>query len=73
MKIVSNSVCKGVVIVPLRWMNWRVGVLIDDYVNADNYIKASYFYTSKGVNSFEPSPYFTYDSVMLSKGGDFYG
>ena len=48
------------------------GVLIDDYVNVDNYIKASYFYTSKGVNSFEPSPFFTYDSVVLSKGGDSY-
>ena len=43
------------------------GVVIDDYVNAENYIKASYAYTSKGVNSFEPSPYFTYDSVKLSK------
>lgn len=48
------------------------GVVIDDYVNAENYIKASYAYTSKGVNSFEPSPYFTYDSVKLSKEGDAY-
>lgn len=48
------------------------GVVIDDYVNVENYIKASYAYTSKGVNSFEPSPYFTYDSVKLSKGGDAY-
>ena len=48
------------------------GVVIDDYVNAENYIKASYAYTSKGVNSFEPSPYFTYDSVKLSKDGDAY-
>lgn len=45
-------------------------VEIDDYVNAENYIKASYSYTSNGVNSFEPSPYFDYESVKLSKGGD---
>ena len=48
------------------------GVVIDDYVNIENYIKASYLYTSKGVNSFEPNPYFTYDSIRLSKGGDSY-
>ena len=48
------------------------GVVIDDYVNVENYIKASYTYTSKGVNSFESSPYFTYDSVKLSKDGDAY-
>ena len=48
------------------------GVIIDDYVNVENYIKASYAYTSKGVNSFEPNPYFTYDSIKLSKGGESY-
>ena len=48
------------------------GVIIDDYVNDENYIKASYSYTSKGVNSFEPNPYFTYDSIRLSKGGESY-
>lgn len=48
------------------------GVIINDYVNVENYIKASYFYTSKGVNSFESNPYFTYDSVKLSKGGESY-
>ena len=48
------------------------GVVIDDYVNIENYIKASYLYTSKGVNSFEPNPYFTYDSIRLSKGGESY-
>ena len=48
------------------------GVIIDDYVNVENYIKASYAYTSKGVNSFEPNPYFTYDSIRLSKGGESY-
>ena len=48
------------------------GVVIDDYVNVENYIRANYFYTSKGVNSFEPSPDFTYDSVRLSKGGTSY-
>ena len=48
------------------------GVIIDDYINVDNYIKADYFYTSKGVNSFESNPYFTYDSVRLSRGGDSY-
>jgi hypothetical protein len=49
----------------------NTGVIIDDYVNANNYIKASYNYTSKGVNSFEPNPLFDYD-VILSKGGDGY-
>ena len=48
------------------------GVIIDDYVNVENYIKASYAYTSKGINSFEPNPYFTYDSIRLSKGGESY-
>ena len=48
------------------------GVVIDDYVNIENYIKASYLYTSKGVNSFEPNPYFTYDFIRLSKGGESY-
>ena len=48
------------------------GVIIDDYINDENYIKASYAYTSKGVNSFEPNPYFTYDYIRLSKGGESY-
>lgn len=48
------------------------GVIIDDYINVDNYIKADYFYTSKGVNSFDTNPNFTYDSVRLSKGGESY-
>ena len=48
------------------------GVIIDDYINVDNYIKADYFYNSKGVNSFDSNPNFTYDSVRLSKGGDSY-
>lgn len=48
------------------------GVIIDDYINVDNYIKADYFYTSKGVNSFDSNPNFTYDSVRLSKGGESY-
>lgn len=47
-------------------------VIIEDYVNVENYIKAGYFYTSKGVNSFESDSNFTYDSVRLSKGGDAY-
>lgn len=48
------------------------GVQVDDYVNVENYIKASYAYTSKGVNSFEPSPLFDYETIRLSKGGDAY-
>ena len=48
------------------------GVQVDDYVNVENYIKASYAYTSKGVNSFEPNPLFDYETVRLSKGGDAY-
>ena len=48
------------------------GVIIDDYVNVEIYIKASYAYTSKGVNSFETNPYFTYDSIRFSKGGESY-
>lgn len=47
-------------------------VLIDDYVNVENHIKAGYFYTSKGVNSFESDSTFTYDTVRLSKGGESY-
>lgn len=47
-------------------------VIIEDYVNVENYIKADYFYTSKGVNSFDADSNFTYDSVRLSKGGESY-
>jgi hypothetical protein len=44
------------------------GIIIDDYVNVENYIKAKYAYTSKGINAFDPNPYFTqYESVKLSK------
>ena len=48
------------------------GVIIDDYVNVENYIKASYIYTSKGVNSFDTDSNFTYDLVRLSKGSESY-
>ena len=48
------------------------GVQVDDYVNVENYIKASYAYTSKGVNSFEPNPLFDYETIRLSKDGDAY-
>lgn len=47
-------------------------VVVDDYVNVENYIKANYFYTSKGVNSFDSDLNFQYDSLKLSKGGDAY-
>lgn len=46
------------------------GVIIDDYVNEENYIKAKYYYTSKGINSFDTNPDFKYESVRLSKGGE---
>ena len=46
------------------------GVIIDDYVNEENYIKAKYYYTSKGINSFDTDPDFKYESVRLSKGGE---
>ena len=47
-------------------------VIIEDYVNVENYIKADYFYTSKGVNSFDSDPNFDYESVKLSKGSESY-
>lgn len=47
-------------------------VIVEDYVNVENYIKAGYNYTSKGVNSFDTDSDFTYDSVKLSKGGESY-
>lgn len=47
-------------------------VIIDDYINVENYIKAGYAYISKGVNSFDPDPNFTYDTVKLSKGSNSY-
>ena len=44
------------------------GVVVDDYVNVENYIRAKYAYTSKGINAFDPNPYFTqYESVKLTK------
>ena len=48
------------------------GVIIDDYINSENYIKGNYFYKSNGVNSFDTNPYFAYDTVRLSKGGESY-
>lgn len=47
-------------------------VIIEDYINVENYIKAGYNYTSKGINSFDTDSNFTYDSVKLSKGGESY-
>lgn len=47
-------------------------VIIEDYVNVENYIKAKYFYTSKGVNSYDKEFDFPYDSLRLSKGGNSY-
>ena len=47
-------------------------VIIEDYINVENYIKAEYFYTSKGVNSFDADLNFPYDSLRLSKGGNSY-
>jgi hypothetical protein len=47
-------------------------VIIEDYTNVENYIKSNYFYTSKGVNSFDKDLNFTYDSLRLSKGGESY-
>ena len=47
----------------------NTGVVIDDYVGEENYIKSKYAYTSKGVNSFDPNPYFNESYVRLSKVG----
>ena len=47
-------------------------VIIEDYINVENHIKAEYFYTSKGVNSFDIDLNFQYDSLKLSKGGESY-
>lgn len=48
------------------------GVIIEDYINVEKHIKSDYFYTSKGVNSFDKDYNFTYDSLRLSKGGESY-
>lgn len=48
------------------------GVIVEDYVNVEDYIKAKYVYTSRGVNSFKSNPNFTYETVRLSKGGESY-
>lgn len=47
-------------------------VIIEDYVNVENHIKAKYLYTSKGVNSYDKELDFPYDSLRLSKGGESY-
>ena len=47
-------------------------VIIEDYVNVENHIKAKYYYTSKGVNSYDKEFDFPYDSLRLSKGGNSY-
>ena len=66
----------GIDVVPEGGSGFKItgnkGVIIDDYINVENYIKANYFYTSKGINSFDSDPNFTYDSVRLSKGGSSY-
>jgi hypothetical protein len=45
-------------------------VIIEDYINSYNYIKANYYYTSQGLNSYDQDPNFTYSFVKLTKGGD---
>ena len=66
----------GIDVVPDGGSGFKItgneGVIIDDYVNVENYIKSKYLYTSKGVNSFESSIYFPYDSIKLSKGDSSY-
>ena len=47
-------------------------VIVEDYTNVENYIKGKYFYTSKGVNSYDEDLNFRYDSLRLSKGGESY-
>ena len=47
-------------------------VIVEDYVNVENHIKAKYFYTSKGVNSYDKELDFPYDTLRLSKGGNSY-
>lgn len=48
-------------------------VIVDDFVNAESYIKSIYTYTSKGINSIgEINELFDYESVQLSKGGSSY-
>ena len=47
-------------------------VIIEDYINVENHIKAKYYYTSKGVNSYDKEFDFPYDSLRLSKGGESY-
>ena len=47
-------------------------VIIEDYINVENHIKANYYYTSKGVNSYDKEFDFPYDSLRLSKGGESY-
>lgn len=47
-------------------------VVIEDYINVENYIKANYVYTSRGVNSYDKGFDFPYDSLRLSKGGESY-
>lgn len=47
-------------------------IIIEDYINVENYIKSNYFYTSNGVNSFDKDLSFTYDYLRLSKGDESY-
>jgi hypothetical protein len=79
-KITSSSLSSidkvGINVAPEGGSGFKItenkDVIIEDYVNVENYIKADYFYTSKGVNSFDSDSNFTYDSVRLSKGGESY-
>lgn len=79
-KITSSSISSidkvGINVAPEGGSGFKItenkDVIIEDYVNVENYIKADYFYTSKGVNSFDSDSNFTYDSVRLSKGGESY-
>ena len=76
-KKISNNTSKsvdkvGINVEPEGGSGFKISgnkdVIVDSYVNAENYIKSRYFYTSKGVNSFN----FTYDYIRLYKGGDAY-
>lgn len=66
----------GINVAPEGGSGFKIGenkeVIIEDYINVENYIKADYSYTSKGVNSFDTDSNFAYDLVRLSKGGESY-
>ena len=73
----SSSIDKvGINVAPEGGSGFKIAenkdVIVEDYINVENFIKGKYFYTSKGVNSYDTYLNFPYDSLRLTKNTESY-